>query len=50
MTEPVAVSERMSRAGAVAASEPFDLVVRGERVLVGGDLSPQEVGVRDGVI
>ena len=50
MTEPVAVSERMSRAGAVAASEPFDLVVRGERVLVGGEFSPHEVGVRDGVI
>ena len=49
--EPMGVSERMSRARrAAAASEPFDLVVRGERVLVGGEFVPAEVGVRGGVI
>ncbi|GAA1804656.1 allantoinase AllB [Agromyces neolithicus] len=46
----MAVSERMSRAGAVATSEPFDLVVRGERVLVGGEIVPATVAVRGGVI
>ncbi|WP_344294248.1 allantoinase AllB [Agromyces neolithicus] len=40
----------MSRAGAVATSEPFDLVVRGERVLVGGEIVPATVAVRGGVI
>ena len=50
MNEPVRVSERMSRAGAVASSEPFDLVVKGERVLVGGEFVPAEVAVRGGVI
>ena len=50
MNEPVRVSERMSRAGAVATSESFDLVVRGERVLVGGEFVPAEVAVRGGVI
>ena len=44
------MSERMPRAAAVAASEPLDLVVRGDQVLVGGEFSPHEVGVRDGVI
>ena len=45
------MSERMPRAGAgTEASGPLDLVVRGERVLVDGDFTPAEVGVRGGVI
>jgi allantoinase len=45
------MSERMPRATAGSeASGPFDLVVRGERVLVDGAFTPAEVGVRDGVI
>ena len=44
-------SERMPRAGAGAeASGPLDLVVRGDRVLIGGEFTPAEVGVQDGVI
>lgn len=44
-------SERMPRAGAGAeASGPLGLVVRGDRVLVGGEFTPAEVGVQDGVI
>ena len=44
-------SERMPRAGAgTEASGLLDLVVRGERVLVGGEFTPAEVGVQDGVI
>ncbi len=38
------------RAAGHAASEPLDLVVAGERVLVDGAFAPAEVGVRDGVI
>ncbi|MCD2442916.1 allantoinase AllB [Agromyces sp. SYSU K20354] len=34
----------------VATSQPFDLVVKGERVLVGGEFVPATVGVRGGVI
>lgn len=45
------MSERMPPAGAdSAASGPFDLVVRGERVLIDGEFAPAEIGVRDGVI
>lgn len=45
------MSERMPPAGAgTAASGLLDLVVRGERVLVDGEFTPAEVGVRDGVI
>lgn len=36
--------------GSAAASEAFDLVVRGARVLVGGAFVPAEVSVRGGVI
>ena len=36
--------------GAAATSEPFDLVVEGERVLVDGEFVAAEVGVRGGVI
>lgn len=49
------VSERMPRAGAAradvgVASDAFDLVLAGERVLVGGAFVPAEVGVRDGIV
>ena len=44
------MSERMPGAAGSEASVPFDLVVRGERVLVDGTFTPAEVGVRDGVI
>jgi allantoinase len=44
------MSERMPGATGSEASVPFDLVVRGERVLVDGAFTPAEVGVRDGVI
>jgi allantoinase len=44
------MSERMPGAARSEASVPFDLVVRGERVLVDGAFTPAEVGVRDGVI
>ena len=44
------MSARMPGAAGSAASGQFDLVVRGERVLVDGAFSPAEVGVRDGVI
>jgi allantoinase len=47
------VSERMPRAGAGAAdaaSDRFDLVLTGARVLVGGAFVPAEVGVRDGFV
>ena len=44
------MSERMPGAAGSEASVPFDLVVRGERVLVDGAFTPAEVGVRDGVI
>lgn len=45
------MTERMPRAEAgSAASGPYDLVVRGRRVLVDGEFTPAEVGVRDGVI
>lgn len=40
----------MTHAATAAVPEPFDLVVRGEQVLVGGEFSPLEVGVRGGVI
>lgn len=49
------VSERMPRAGAGAtgagaASDAFDLVLAGERVLVDGVFAAAEVGVRDGIV
>lgn len=49
------VSERMPRAGAGAtgagaASDAFDLVLAGERVLVDGAFTSAEVGVRDGIV
>lgn len=49
------VSERMPRAGAAradagVASDAFDLVLAGERVLVGGAFVTAEVGVRDGIV
>ena len=44
------MSERMPRAADSAASGPFDLVVRGERVLVDGAFTPAEISVRGGVI
>ena len=48
------MSERMPRAGAPAgaavASDAFDLVLAGERVLVDGAFVPAEVGVRDGLV
>ncbi|MBM7829808.1 allantoinase [Agromyces cerinus] len=41
----------MSRASAPTGSgETFDLVIRGDRMLLGGAFAPAEVAVRDGVI
>jgi allantoinase len=45
------MSERMPRALAGSeASGLFELVVRGERVLVDGAFTPAEIGVRDGIV
>ena len=45
-----AAREAAGASGTAAASDAFDLVFTGERVLVDGRFTPAEVGVRDGVI